>query len=199
MLNQVIQAMTEKGYSVFLSKPYDINLVIIRGEYLPDHFNCKLLIFYKNEEETVNSHIFPITSYPGNYWIDNPMQPAGCAVITEGQHRGCWQLGFHYQIPALVNTNPNRPISWVRVPRGSRQLQREVLLKLKKESGAVGLNLHPVMDQNNLTVGQDSAGCPVVQHLAHFNLIMDLVRMQVAQGLGSNFTLTVIHKDDLPE
>ncbi len=200
-LEKVIAFMASKSYAMFTENPYDLNIVGIRGEFVPDKFGCQLLVFYANEEKRLIHHIFPVTTYPGVYWIDNPMQAAGCGVLLEGQYRGAWNLGFHHQINALVQnwqTSPKQsPLSWTRIQKGTRVITREMLQMGKRESGFAGFNLHPVMDQNNQTVGQDSAGCQVTQYRADFDLIMSIAKKQVANGLGDRYTYTLIHNNDL--
>jgi len=200
-LNKVMEFMAKKNYAMFLDKPYDLNIVGIRSEFVLDKFNCKFLIFYVNEEKHLQYHLFPGTTYPGKYWLLNPMTSGGTAIITEGQHRSVWNLGMHYNILALVQnfqTNTRqKPISWVRVPKGKTNITREMILKGKVENGYVGLNLHPVMDGDNLLVGQDSAGCQVTTYREDQKFIVQLACKQVAEKNGDLFTYTLLHEQDL--
>lgn len=200
-VNKVMEFMAKKGYSMFIDKPYDLNIVGIRSEFVLDKFNCQLLIFYVNEEKHLQYHLFPFTTYPGKYWLFNPMTAGGTAVITEGQHRSVWNIGMHHNIVALVQnyqTSPkHKPMSWVRVPQGTVKITRDMILKGRIESGYVGLNCHPVMDGDNTTVGQDSAGCQVAVYRADFDFITSICRKQIAAMNGDLFSYTLIHNQDL--
>lgn len=201
LLNKVMECMVKKGYSMFIDKPYDLNIVGIRSEFVLDKFNCQIMVFYVNEESHLQYHLFPCTTYPGKHWLLNPMTEGGTAVITEGQHRSVWNLGMHYNVQALVQnyqTNPKqRPMSWVRVPKGTTVITRDMIINGRTESGYVGLNLHPVMDGDNITVGQDSAGCQVTTYRADLDLIVNLFRKQIAAKNGDLCTYTLIHRQDL--
>ncbi len=197
-IDTLVKSLTDKGYTIFTKGFYNLNLIYVRSEYKPDEFNCSSIVFYKtpNSRDNWVYNLFTVTTYPGVFYIDNPMLPEGCAVISEGQHNQCWQLGYHYNIKALVNINSSKPISWVRVPRGSRY-NYDILKTLPQYSGAVGLNAHPVMDGNNDTIGADSAGCIVYKYLSEFNLFMSLCDAQVVFLKSKVFTPTFINYKDL--
>ena len=48
---------------------------------------------------------WPITTDPGLYWLENPMNVDGTAILAPGQYRGAYRIGKHrddYQ--AVVQT-----------------------------------------------------------------------------------------------
>jgi len=198
MVKKLIQIMKEKGYVVFEKGFYNLNVVCVRGEFKPDEFNCKMYIFYKTPESNGEwvLHIFPITTYPGLHWIDNPMRPEGCAVIKEGQYKSCWCVGYHYHIKALVQGEKTGGLSWHRIQPKERINYPEIN-KRPFFSGWVGLNYHPVMDYNHDTVGQDSAGCVVAKLDHDFNMTMSLVEKQVKSGMGTKVTMTLLNEGEL--
>lgn len=52
-------------------------------------------------------HVFKATTDPGTYWLLQPMQPQGTAILSEGQYPDAWQLGLHRgQYLALVQVKP---------------------------------------------------------------------------------------------
>jgi len=96
-------------------------------------------------EETIG---FRASTDPGLYWIKHPMNPKGCAILTEATH--VFKLGIHQQkYPALVQAEDF--VVWRLDTEGNR----------KEEGNAVDIHMHsggPGMD-----VGSFSAGCQVIQ------------------------------------
>ena len=96
-------------------------------------------------EETIG---FRASTDPGWYWIKHPMNPKGCAILTEATH--LFKLGVHQQkYPALVQAEDF--VVWRLDTDGNR----------KKKGNAVDIHIHsggPGMD-----VGSFSAGCQVIQ------------------------------------
>ena len=98
-----------KDYKFFDSPDKRLNLNIIgvrRDNQGSNTFDDFLLVMYR-EEETMVSHRWQATTDPGKYWLMNPMNPKGTAVLVPGQYRGTWQLGKHQNnYEALVQSKP---------------------------------------------------------------------------------------------
>ena len=35
------------------------------------------------------------TTLPGLYWLENPMNSKGCAILKEGQYKGVYEIDLH--------------------------------------------------------------------------------------------------------
>ena len=98
-----------KSYKFFDTPDRKLNLNIIgvrRDNQGTNTFDDFLLVMYREEELMVN-HRWSATTDPGKYWLLNPINPKGTAVLVPGQYRGTWQLGKHQNsYEALVQRKP---------------------------------------------------------------------------------------------
>ena len=98
-----------KSYKFFDTPDKRLNLNIIgvrRDNQGTNTFDDFLLVMYREEELMVN-HRWSATTDPGKYWLLNPINPKGTAVLVPGQYRGTWQLGKHQNsYEALVQRKP---------------------------------------------------------------------------------------------
>lgn len=180
----------QKGYSFFESGNYNLNIIGVRGEHKPDEFSDKLYIIFR-EYGSMRVLIAPMTTYPGLYWLRNPMTPEGCAIMKEGQYRKAYQIGNHRRVTALIQTGNK-----VKVYRDNTKDGTITLLEDSVIDGYFGINIHPVMDKNNKTVGQDSAGCQVLQDYEDFRKLIRLC-YSAMDVYGNYFTYTLINEKDL--
>ncbi|MGI4864438.1 MAG: hypothetical protein ACRYFZ_11005 [Janthinobacterium lividum] len=102
-----------------------------------------------------------ITTTPGNFYLQQPLSKAGCAVLMPGQYKGAYQLGFHQNKPAhpaLVQVGAK--------VRAYRDNDRDIYAEETKviEEGFFGINIH----RSNMVgatprIANWSAGCQVFQ------------------------------------
>lgn len=179
-----------KGYKFFEQGDYNLNLIGVRGDNIPDRFNDEMLVLFKVKGEWVLFN-FPITTYPGVYWLRSPMTKEGCAIMKEGQYSRAYQIGPHFNITALVQTGNK-----VKVYRDNSKDSTITLIEDSIIEGYFGINIHPVMDRDNNTIGQDSAGCQVLKNFEDFSILMSLVK-KASSLYGNSFTYTLINKEEL--
>ena len=96
-LEQVLKTLQSKNYKVFDndSKPYNLNIVGIRSnDMTPNSFNDWEYCFWKyaGSWELMK---FQITTDPGLYYLKNPLNELGTAILKPGQYLNCWQRGLH--------------------------------------------------------------------------------------------------------
>jgi hypothetical protein len=185
-----------KDYKFFDTPDRRLNLNIVgvrRDNQGTNTFDDFLLVMYR-EDEAMISHRYQITTDPGKYWLLNPMNPKGTAVLKPGQYRSTWQLGKHQgKYEALVQRKP------VQVYRDNSK--DEVIdynnIATAIDEGYFGINIHRSnpYDQS-YTINKWSAGCQVFKKVEDFNDFMDLCR-QSAKLYGPSFTYTLIHEKDL--
>ena len=98
-----------KDYKFFDTPDKRLNLNIIgvrRDSQGSNTFDDFLLVMYREEDFMINLR-WQATTDPGKYWLMNPMNPKGTAVLVPGQYRGTWQLGKHQNnYEALVRSKP---------------------------------------------------------------------------------------------
>ena len=100
---------TAKDYKFFDTpdKKLNINIIGVRRDNQGSNtFDDFLLVMYREEELMINNR-YQITTDPGKYWLLNPMNPKGTAILVPGQYRSTWQLGKHQsKYEALVQRKP---------------------------------------------------------------------------------------------
>jgi hypothetical protein len=138
--------------------------------------------------------IFPNTTNPGVYWLNNPMSKLGTAVLKANQWVDCWSLGFHQRKSdhrALVQTGK------VTVYRDNNKDNNYQLNEAKVESGLFGINIHGSGKLKPSTqIGKWSAGCNVFSNWSHKEFVMDICQ-NFKTTTGNKFTYTLLDEKDL--
>ena len=189
MLALIINALRFKTYETFV-RPYELNIVGIRSDStLPNRFDDEIHVFFKNNSGKWIHYIFPVTTDPGTYWLQNPMSPQGTAILKQGQYKGAYQIGLHRgKYYALVQSKPVTVL---------RDYDRNAILDFwngKPDTGMFGINIHRAsVNGTTKSVDSYSAGCQVFANINDFNLFMQLCEKH-KQLYGNSFTYTLIDK-----
>ena len=188
-VEKIRELFKKKGYRFFEQGDYNLNIIGVRDKNTPDKFNDEMLVLFKVKGEW-NMMTFSMTTYPGVYWLKSPMTKEGCAILKEGQYPSTYQIGKHFSIEALVQTGGQ-----VEVYRDNSKDDTIQLIESSIIKGYFGINIHPVMDKNNMTVGQDSAGCQVFKNYEDFEIFMSLCK-KASSLYGNTFTYTLINRKE---
>lgn len=96
------------------------------------------------------------TTNPGVHWLKKFMNPAGCAVLAEGQHINSWIIGKHKgQYEALVQYGPLDVYRDIDKDDKSEQMGKPV-------RGVYGINFHRANPKFiSSIIDKWSAGCQV--------------------------------------
>lgn len=191
-IKDVIRAMTLKGYMVFESdlKPLNLNYVGIRDISGVNSFNDLLIMFWKYKGQW-SSFWRTGTTDPGTYWLNNPMNPHGTAILKEGQYRGAWKLGKHQgKYDALVQKKEVTVI---------RDGNKDGVLDLDsgyEESGFFGINHHRANSKNeSVQVDKWSAGCQVTADPHLYDIFIQLCK-ESEEVWGEGLTYTLLNVND---
>ena len=93
--NRVKQIMERKGYKFFEKGDYNLNIIGIRSEVnIANSFDDTLLCIFKKDNKWVFNE-YPITTDAGRYWLKNPMNSKGTALLVPNQYRGVYGLRNH--------------------------------------------------------------------------------------------------------
>ena len=192
----VMSLMKAKGYVFFddANKKLNLNLIGVRRDNQgTNEFDDFMLLVYREEELMIQER-YSITTDPGKYWLENPMNPKGTAILVPGQYRSTWQLGKHQgKYEALVQRKP------VKVYRDNNK--DEIIdynsMALMLDEGYFGINIHRSnpYDQSYL-VNRWSAGCQVFKKIEDYNNFMELCK-ESAKIYGNSFTYTLITEKEL--
>jgi hypothetical protein len=187
---------TAKDYKFFDTPDKKLNINIIgvrRDNQGTNTFDDFLLVMYREEELMITDR-HQITTDPGKYWLLNPMNPKGTAILVPGQYRSTWKLGKHQaKYEALVQAKP------VKVYRDNNK--DEIIdyntLRLSLDQGYFGINIHRSnpYDQSYV-INKWSAGCQVFKKVEDYNSFIDVCK-ESAKIYGNSFTYTLIEEKDL--
>ena len=187
MLSSIQATLNERGYKTFV-RPFELNIVGIRANStVPNSFDDTINVFFKNPQGVWVFLSYKATTDPGTYWLKNPLNPQGTAILKEGQYLGSHQIGLHRgQYIALVQ---RRNVTVM------RDYDRNAVLDFlngKPDTGLFGINIHHASSSGTTkTVDLHSAGCQVFANINDFNSFMKLCELS-KQLYGNEFTYTLI-------
>lgn len=187
VLQKLKAILRHKGFKLY-TRPYELNIVGMRSSStIPNQFDDEIHVFYKVNLTKWNYHVFNATTDPGTFWLRNPMQPQGTAILAQGQYINAYALGLHRgQYTALIQQKPVTVI---------RDYDRDASLDFyngTKAEGLFGINIHRAnRTGTTLTVDRNSAGCQVFENAESFEQFL-LLCQRHRQNYGNQFTYTLI-------
>lgn len=188
MLTTILKAFAQRGYKL-LTRPFELNIVGIRSNYnKPNVFDDSIHVLFTDSTGHQQVLSWPVTTDPGTYWLQNPMNTQGTAVLKPGQYVGSHALGMHRgQYLALVQVRPVTVIrDFNRDGRADYQTGRE-------ETGLFGINIHRALASGSTKyIDSHSAGCQVFANAEHFAIFLQLIERH-KELYGNNFTYTLLH------
>jgi len=195
---KVKEVIISKGYKWFNdnnNKGYDVNIIGIRNSEtdgkVTNHFDDTLTLSYKDAAGEWKFHQWEATTDPGQYWMENPMNKDGTAILVPGQYRGSHKIRKHQgKYEALGQRRP------VKVYRDNdRDLEYDTDEATIKE-GIYGINIHrsnPYTE--SYYVNKWSAGCQVFKKVDDFHEFMEICR-KARDIWGNTFSYTLIESKD---
>ncbi len=188
MKEKLIAALMGHGYRVF-TRPFELNIIGIRSKSaVPNLFNDQLNILYKDDTGAWQLHSFAATTDPGTFWLKNPLNPQGTAILKEGQYLNTYSVGLHRsKYLALVQRAPVTVI---------RDITRDGSLDFsgKEDTGMFGINIHRALQQGTTRfIDKFSAGCQVIANADDFKKFMALCDKHQAL-YGNTFSYTLLHE-----
>lgn len=135
-----------------------------------------------------------ITTDPGVYWLNHPMNPGGTAIMKPGQYVNAYQLGIHIRQdhPALIQTGGQ-----ITVYRDNNLNNTYEIILGSEITGFFGVNIH----RSNATgttpaIGQWSAGCQVFPRKSDHDELLRLCRAYLTTT-NNFYTYTLVEEKDL--
>lgn len=186
-MQKLISILRSKGYQVY-DKPYQLNIISVRGnETSSNRFDDRMFVLFKNDKNRWEQYSYNITTDPGTYWLKNPLQVDGTAILKQGQYVNAYQIGLHRgQYKALVQRKPVTVI---------RDYDRNALLDFnngRESKGLFGINIHRASIHGvTKKVGKWSAGCQVFEKNEDFIHFMSMCEKHRLHH-GNQFTYTLI-------
>ncbi|MCC7303072.1 MAG: hypothetical protein IT233_10565 [Bacteroidia bacterium] len=184
---RVKSILRSNGYRLH-TRPYELNIVGVRTRSTkPNRFDDEVHVFYKSKPLKWEYHIFKATTDPGTYWLENPMQPQGTAILAQGQYVNAYRIGLHQgKYKALVQAAP------VTVIRDYDRNAKLDFFNGRKDKGLFGINIHRALAQGKTKfIDKFSAGCQVFQDAVDFDRFMGLCDKH-SSLYGNRFTYTLL-------
>lgn len=184
----LIRTLKSKGYIVY-DKPYQLNIVGRRSDITkPNSFDDWIYIFYQNDYGDWEGWKAKATTDAGTYWLLNPMQSKGTALLKAGQYVDTYKLDRHNGRYFAI-TQRLKPVVVI------RDYNRNNVLDFnngKEESGMFGINIHRADSKGTTkTIDKYSAGCQVFENADDFDKFMDMAYKH-KDLYGNKFTYTLI-------
>lgn len=157
-------------------------------------FDDAIGILFLNDAATWDLKIWPATTDPGFYYLNNPMNLKGTAIVMPGQHRDCWGIGLHdgaEKYETLVQIGPIK--IW-------RDKNRDTVIDMDPstiENAGAGahIELHRASAKQILqSVDVYSAGCQVLQIVSSHVELMSAVHKHVGLGWEKSFSYALFEE-----
>jgi len=186
------KVLAKKNYLFFENGQYNLNLIGIRTQIATaGKYDDYMVAIYKDKTDNWVLKHWSITTDAGTYWLKNPMNRKGTALLVPAQYRSTWTIGLHQgKYKALTQLKP------VKVYRDN---DRDIILDYDDstiDEGMFGINIHR---SNELTESRNndkwSAGCQVFANPKDFQEFLNLID-ESARRYGNNFTYTLITEND---
>tara|TARA_B100000282_G_scaffold74423_1_gene50980 strand:- start:13635 stop:14348 length:714 start_codon:yes stop_codon:yes gene_type:complete len=187
-LPQILNRVTSKGYKIFQSGSYNLNIIGVRtSSREANKFDDWLHVVFKDETENWIDIRFQITTDAGLYHLNNPSRVEGTAILVSGQYRGSHKIGLHRgKYEALTQ------VGKVKVYRDNTK--DEVLDHDPStiQEGYFGINIHRSNSTRESTqVDKWSAGCQVFANPNEYDMFISLCKRS-AERWGDTFTYTLL-------
>ena len=187
MLPMILEEIADRGHPVFDGQ-YDLNIFGIRKtDGQPNEFDDLIGCAYRNAHEW-RVHYWRATTDPGQYWLENPSNIKGTAILCPGHYPGIWEIDLHRgKYEALCQRSGP-----VKVWRDADR-DREFDFGGDTDTGFFGINLHKA-GQSSDQVGRWSAGCQVLRNQSDFKTLMKLANLQIATIGAKTFSYTLLEE-----
>jgi hypothetical protein len=187
MLSRIKGILKDYGY-VLYTRPYELNIVGLRSKSTASNsFDDEIHVFYKTAGGKWNYHVYPATTDPGTFWLNNPSYPSGTAILAQGQFVNAYRIGTHKGLyKALEQIKPVTVI---------RDYDRDAFLDFKngaKQTGLFGINIHRAESEGTTKyINKYSAGCQVFRNSQDFKKFIQLCKKH-SDLYGNLFSYTLI-------
>jgi hypothetical protein len=190
-LKRLTEALSQAGMPPLFKGELNLTLIGIRAQDTDANgFNDLLCVVHEDAAGKPQLLTYPITTDPGRYYREHPINVNGTAILKPGHYKKCWQIGAHQgKYIALVQRGP---MTVYRDRNKDAHLDME-----REETGYFGINLHRAgANAHTLLTDKVSAGCQVFANSEDFDAVMALAHKSAAK-YGNRFSYTLLNEADL--
>lgn len=193
MIKRIKTIAQEKGHVIY-TEPYRLNIWGFRANTeKPNVFDDELHVFTNVSQTKIAKWaylVFKITTDPGTYWLQNPLNPKGTAILKAGQYLDAYSIDKHRnKYYALCQRLAKVTVI--------RDYDRDAILDFnngKEQTGMFGINIHRARKTGSTySVDRHSAGCQVFKNAQDFDFFMKLCEVH-RKLYGNKFTYTLVDK-----
>ncbi len=151
------KAFAKKGYTL-KTGVWELNIIGIRNsQSQPNTFDDTICVLFQDSYKDDTLLSFSATTDPGQFWLLNPMNVKGCAIMKEGHYPNAYKIGLHKGYKALQQVNK---MTFFR----DNNLDATPDFKNSSEIyDVIGANIHRASSVYTSTlVDKWSAGCQVI-------------------------------------
>lgn len=198
-IDKIISVMKSKEYRIYDTPSIDwnLNLVGIRSNNLDTKKFDDLLVVFHRFMGNWDISYYPITTDPSTYYLKNPLNSKGTAILMEGQYKSVYKIDIHKRGRKGAHKAMCQRLGDVTVYRdsdkdGSLDIDRNTI-----QTGKFGINIHRGPRNGRANPDNDvfSAGCQVFaddRHFAEFLLKCEAGK----EAFGNSFTYTLLLEND---
>jgi len=183
----MIRNLMKKNDYVWFSKPFSVNVVGYRtADINSNTFNDWMTVSWNDGQGMWFFRRWPITTDPGVYYREHPMNVKGTAILKPGQWRGLWKLGtFKGRYEALLQVGPC-------VVYRDNDKSATIELDGAEDMGRFGICCHRASSsRTSQTVDRWSAGCQVFSDPDFFDEFLAIVRYSM-RAFGPTISYTLL-------
>lgn len=187
----MVKVYHKLGYQAWLKGYFNLNIGGIRtNDQTTNIFNDWIFCFYwaeKNGGVVPQFFMWEATTDPGLYYLNNPLNVNGTAILKEGQYKDTFAIDYHHG-SYLALCQRLAPVTVYRDRNKDNALDFNGLI----ETGFFGINIHRASYASIVgMVGKFSAGCQVFKNPGHFKDFMTIAQ-SAADIWGNKFTYTLL-------
>ena len=193
-LKGIVNTAKSMGYTID-NRPFALNIIGIRNSEATSQkkFDDLIAFFYYNNQGNLVGKVCPATTDPSTFWLNQPMNISGAAILKSGEYNDTWSIGMHKgKYEALVQNL--KPVTTIR----DNDRNAYINYLAPTTTGMYGINIHrATLGKGDITIiDQDSAGCQVFQNKSDFDEMMNLAKNS-SQKYGNKFSYILIDEREL--
>lgn len=189
-VQDVIASMKWWGYIIY-QEPHKLNIVGLRSaETQANAFDDTILVFWYDDNKKLQFRAYQASTDPGTFWLNNPIEALGTAILKGGQYVEAWKLidtsRFGFPTQEFLQIKPVTII---------RDYNRDAVLDFmngRETTGEYAINIHTGTNpqQQSISVDKWSAGCVVFAIWADWQDFLGLANKH-KQLYGNAFTFAL--------
>lgn len=186
----LLDRLEAAGFTVYDGQDFLLNIIGVRTRGNSNAFDDTLHVIYRCNGLWQHEQ-FLCTTDPGRYYLVNPLNNAGCAVVSTPQQM---QDAFYLGLRGDRSYHCLRQRKPVKVWRDGN---RDSVIDYAEltDSSSWGIQIHRASAQQTVTnIGRYSAGCTVIANPHHYDRFIDLCRAQIAVSTKETFTYTLLEE-----